>query len=226
MATTPPRMLPVEPLIAAAVPEPKMPEPKINLPKPPDQPAPMPPAPPALKPALAIATGTFAAATNAPAPQEQRKVSASGFGDAAATESRGRRAVIETAGFGEAAGAVAAKTARTIASTGFETATAEAPRQARAVAAEGVFAPVEILEKPRPVYTEVARRMRVEGAVQLRVVFEASGEIRIVGIVRGLGYGLDEAAAAAAARIRFRPARRAGQPVDSPAVVQIVFQLA
>jgi len=45
-------------------------------------------------------------------------------------------------------------------------------------------------------------------------------------IVRGLGHGLDEAAVRAAQQIRFKPARRDGQPVDFPAVVHIVFQLA
>jgi hypothetical protein len=44
--------------------------------------------------------------------------------------------------------------------------------------------------------------------------------------VRGLGHGLDETAAAAARNIRFRPARRSGDPVDFTAIVHIVFQLA
>jgi outer membrane biosynthesis protein TonB len=45
-------------------------------------------------------------------------------------------------------------------------------------------------------------------------------------VVRGLGHGLDESAARAAARIRFRPARRAGRPVDVRTIVRIVFRLA
>jgi len=44
--------------------------------------------------------------------------------------------------------------------------------------------------------------------------------------VRGLGHGLDEAAAKAAEQIRFRPAQQNGQPVDFPAVLHILFQLA
>ena len=44
--------------------------------------------------------------------------------------------------------------------------------------------------------------------------------------VRGLGYGLDENAVAAAEAIHFRPAERAGVAADSTAVVHIVFQLA
>ena len=45
-------------------------------------------------------------------------------------------------------------------------------------------------------------------------------------VVRGLGYGLDEAAEAAARQIRFRPALQNGQPVDFPATARITFELA
>jgi hypothetical protein len=42
-------------------------------------------------------------------------------------------------------------------------------------------------------------------------------------VVRGLGYGLNEAAVQAAQQINFRPAMRNGQPVDSTAIVFVVF---
>src|SRR5204863_9652533 len=86
--------------------------------------------------------------------------------------------------------------------------------------------PAEIVSKPTPVYTEEARKLRIEGEVLLEVVFESSGRLRIVRLVRGLGYGLDEAATRAAEQIRFKPALRDGQPADSTAVLHIVFQLA
>jgi len=41
-----------------------------------------------------------------------------------------------------------------------------------------------------------------------------------------LGHGLDEAASHAAEQIRFKPAKRDGQPSDYTALVHIVFQLA
>jgi outer membrane biosynthesis protein TonB len=44
--------------------------------------------------------------------------------------------------------------------------------------------------------------------------------------VQGLGYGLDDSAQSAARQIRFKPAQQGGQPVDSAAIVHIVFQLA
>jgi TonB family protein len=86
--------------------------------------------------------------------------------------------------------------------------------------------PVEILSKPRPAYTEEARRLQIEGEALVEVLFAASGEARVVRVMRGLGHGLDEAAVAAARGIRFRPAQREGGSVDSSAVVHIVFQLA
>jgi hypothetical protein len=45
-------------------------------------------------------------------------------------------------------------------------------------------------------------------------------------VVRGLGHGLDEAAIAAANKMRFKPAQRMGQAIDSTAVVHVVFQMA
>jgi TonB family protein len=86
--------------------------------------------------------------------------------------------------------------------------------------------PAEIVSKPTPVYTDEARKLHIEGEVLLEVVFESSGRLRIVRVVRGLGYGLDEAATRAAEQIRFKPALRDGQPADSTAVLHIVFQLA
>jgi hypothetical protein len=41
-----------------------------------------------------------------------------------------------------------------------------------------------------------------------------------------LGHGLDEAATTAANKMRYKPALRMGQPVDSTAVVHVSFQLA
>lgn len=85
---------------------------------------------------------------------------------------------------------------------------------------------VEILSKPRPAYTDEARRQRIEGEVLLEILFAASGEARVLRTVRGLGHGLDESAIDAAGAIRFRPAERAGIAADSTAIVHIVFQLA
>ena len=86
--------------------------------------------------------------------------------------------------------------------------------------------PVEITYKPNPVYTDEARRLKLEGEVLLEVTFSAKGECQVLHLVRGLGHGLDEAASRAAQQIRFRPATRNGQAVDSTATLHVLFQLA
>ena len=85
---------------------------------------------------------------------------------------------------------------------------------------------VEILAKPNPVYTPEARELKIEGEVLLEVLFLANGQLQVSRVVRGLGHGLDEAAIAAANKMRFKPATRSGQAVDSTAIVHVVFQLA
>jgi TonB family protein len=85
---------------------------------------------------------------------------------------------------------------------------------------------VEIISKPNPIYTAEARRRHVEGDVLLEVDFSASGQIRVRRVVRGLGFGLDDAAVQAAERIRFKPAQRDGRSLDTTAMLHITFQLA
>ncbi|MBZ5651487.1 MAG: energy transducer TonB [Acidobacteriia bacterium] len=86
--------------------------------------------------------------------------------------------------------------------------------------------PVEIISKPNPVYTEEARQLKLQGEVLLEVLFGANGQLHVNRVVRGMGHGLDEAAVSAASKIRFKPAQHYNQPIDSTAVVHVVFQLA
>jgi len=90
---------------------------------------------------------------------------------------------------------------------------------------ERIDVPLEILFKPAPAYTDEARTLKIEGEVLLEVEFTASNEVRVLHVVRGLGYGLDDAAIQAAERIRFKPAQTAGRPVDFRTTVHIVFRL-
>ena len=86
--------------------------------------------------------------------------------------------------------------------------------------------PVEIVFKPKPTYTDEARKLNLEGEVLLEVMFGANGELHVNRVVRGLGHGLDEAAVTATNRIKFKPAQRNGTAVDSTAIVHVTFQLA
>jgi len=84
----------------------------------------------------------------------------------------------------------------------------------------------DILDKPRPEYTAEGRSLRIEGDVVIDLVFLANGTIQINKVVSGLGHGLDESATRAAQQIKFKPAKREGEPVDFPARVRIEFRLA
>ena len=142
----------------------------------------------------------------------------------------GARGVVASSGFGNGIAVPPAANANrgSVRSGGFGAVTAApeakaAPKQAESAPA---IQPVVILGKPDPVYTDEARRLRIEGEVLVEVIFRASGQVQTVRVVKGLGHGLDEAALRAAEQIRFKPALQQGQAVDFPAVAHIVFQLA
>ena len=83
-----------------------------------------------------------------------------------------------------------------------------------------------MLYKPKPEYTAEAKQLKIQGDVLLQVIFKASGEVQVVRVLQGLGHGLDQNAEAAARKVRFKPARENGQPVDLPANLRIKFELA
>jgi TonB family protein len=83
-----------------------------------------------------------------------------------------------------------------------------------------------VVSKPIPEYTSEAKQLKVQGDVILRVTFTANGQVIVLGVVQGLGHGLDEEARRVAQQIRFRPATRNGQAVDKTTTVTITFQLA
>ena len=142
---------------------------------------------------------------------------------------KGIRGTVASTGFGNGIANPPPSSGKrgTLQSTGFadQTVATEAPRK-KAVASESATTPVDILDKPRPEYTAEGRSLRIEGDVVLEMVFLANGTVQVNRVVSGLGHGLDEAATRAAQRIKFKPARREGQPVDFPARVRIEFRLA
>jgi TonB family protein len=184
----------------------------------------------ATKPPAQVQTGGFAAASTAPVQTAKAaQIVAAGFGDAVAPPSAGQRRAssVATAGFGDT-GVLSppARERAAVRSSGFGDAVAAPSARGTRLDATPAITVAQILEKPRPAYSEEARRLQIEGEVQLEILFGASGEIRILRVVRGLGHGLDENAVQAARTIRFLPARRDGRPVDSTATVHIIFQLA
>lgn len=112
-----------------------------------------------------------------------------------------------------------------VASAGIPTAVVQAAPMQQATAAPAMTN-IEVLSKPPVQYTSEARQLRIQGDVVLRVTFTAAGRVVVQGVTRGLGHGLDEEARKVAEQIRFKPATRNGQPVDSTTNITITFQLA
>ena len=145
---------------------------------------------------------------------------------------RGNGNGVASSGFGSGTQFASGKSAegpKAVQSSGFQTAEV-APAPVKAAAKPADAAPptdsIVILSKPNPLYTDEARRLGIEGEVLVDVVFLASGQIKVEGVSKRLGHGLDEAAIRAAQQIRFKPALQEGRAVDFPATVHIVFQIA
>jgi TonB family protein len=141
---------------------------------------------------------------------------------------KGVRGTVASTGFGNGT-AIAAQGGKhgSVQSGGFadQSVVVDAPKK-KAASADSGTSTVDILDKPRPQYTEEGRTLKLEGDVVLDVVFLANGSVQVNRVVSGLGHGLDEAAGRAAQQIKFKPAKQDGQPVDFPARVRIEFRLA
>jgi TonB family protein len=169
----------------------------------------------AAKPLAAVQTGGFgdvngiAASAHGTATNINAKGSPSlplGFGPGNATSGTNSGVVMKS-GFGNLATAGTVRVA------------------AAAKPVTGVNAPVEITFKPKPDYTDEGRKQKINGEVRLQVLFSTDGRVHVVRVLQGLGYGLDEQAVKAAERMKFKPALHEGQPVDSTALVHIIFEL-
>jgi TonB family protein len=82
-----------------------------------------------------------------------------------------------------------------------------------------------LLNRPRPNYTEEARKNKIQGSVLVEVVIGTDGAVKQVRVIRGLPDGLTENAIQAAYQLRFRPAMRNGQPVQFRKRVTLDFNL-
>jgi TonB family protein len=135
-------------------------------------------------------------------------VASTGFGNGIANppQGGGRQGVVQGAGFAD------------------QTVVSDAPK--KKVSADSGTSQVDILSKPRPLYTPEGRALKLEGDVVIELVFLANGSVQVSHVVSGLGHGLDEAAVQAAQQIKFKPAKRDGEAVDFPARVRIEFRLA
>lgn len=78
----------------------------------------------------------------------------------------------------------------------------------------------------RPPYPEEAKRAEVEGRVMLRVLVDADGKVIDVKLVKGIGFGCDEAAIKhARTKWKFKPGSRNGVATPMWIPVPVTFQL-
>lgn len=186
-------------------------------------------------PALPVKTGVFgdpgqAPNGHTPAPRLEVQTGAFGgpVGNARPLNGAAHGSGVHTGDFGDATNSGSPSgNAKPVVVTdaGFGSATPQAAAPRRVEASAPVETPVEVLWKPKPAYTDEARAKKLEGDVTLAVVFQATGTVHVVRVVRGLGSGLDESARTAAEQIRFRPGKKDGVPVDQTALVLIKFEL-
>jgi TonB family protein len=83
----------------------------------------------------------------------------------------------------------------------------------------------EIITKSLAPYTAEAKQARVEGVVVMQGILENNGTISDVMVLKGIGYGMDEAAAKAVRTWKFVPAQLNGQPVSVRIHVEMSFRL-
>ena len=85
--------------------------------------------------------------------------------------------------------------------------------------------PPTLIKEVRPIYTDDARRQRIDGDVVLEIVVRSDGSVGNIRVRRSLGGGLDQRAIDAVRQWRFTPARRQGAPVDVAVEVAVEFKL-
>jgi TonB family protein len=101
---------------------------------------------------------------------------------------------------------------------GFSVTPAPEPRAVTTRVAQPPTQPV-ILSEPAAVYSDAARRARIQGTVDIRVKFRVDGTVEVLEIVNGLP-GLNESALAVAKGIKFVPAAS-----DFTTLIHVRFEL-
>jgi TonB family protein len=90
---------------------------------------------------------------------------------------------------------------------------------------DGIVIPPRLVRHSAPEYTEAARTRQVQGSVKVQAEFDIHGGFRVIRILEGLGFGLDENALIALSNWRFIPAYRHGMRVSVIAEIDIPFKL-
>src|SRR5262245_37841545 len=123
----------------------------------------------------------------------------------------------------------------TLAGTGLQAQTAPPPssplhESLKAMSAEpyrvgeDVSRPEKISGEP-PVYTEQARKARLQGVVIVEAIIDENGDVTQANVLKDLPMGLSESALAAVQSWKFKPALRAGVPVKVYYTLTVNFQV-
>ena len=87
-----------------------------------------------------------------------------------------------------------------------------------------VTRPIKISGDP-PKYTEIARKVHLQGDVVLEVIIDEQGKVSNARVLKGLPMGLDKAALDAVATWRFNPATFQGRPVRVFYTLEVHFSI-
>ena len=86
--------------------------------------------------------------------------------------------------------------------------------------------PPQVLQQPKPSYTEKAKEARIEGTMLVSAVIRKNGSVDQIKVIRGLGYGLDESAVNTISKEwKFKPGMVNDGPVDVSIVIEVSFRL-
>ncbi|PYU54302.1 MAG: hypothetical protein DMG55_31970 [Acidobacteria bacterium] len=78
---------------------------------------------------------------------------------------------------------------------------------------------------PQPNYTNPAREAKFNGTVLLQVTVSEAGSTVESKVIRGVPFGLNEAAMNAVRDWKFKPATREGEPVTCMVMIEATFRL-
>ncbi len=87
--------------------------------------------------------------------------------------------------------------------------------------------PPRLIEKPTPIYPQMAIDFCIEGVVSVSVLVDTTGNVIDVKVAKKSGtfVGFEEAAKTAARQTKFRPAIKDEKPIEAWAPLEFVFEL-
>lgn len=89
----------------------------------------------------------------------------------------------------------------------------------------GDVKPPVAITRVEPAYNELARRARTSGIVIVEAIINANGDVTDARILKGLPFGLDEAALTAVRKWKFKPGTLNGRPVPVIFTLTVRFQV-